>query len=103
MNYGFSYKGSKNKLAEKIVNLFPPAENFYDLFCGGCAITHRALLVDNWKNYYANDVDARCTTLFLDAINGKYKNENRWISREDFYKLRDSDGCIARRNKNIGR
>ena len=95
MNYGFSYKGSKNKLAEKIVNLFPPAENFYDLFCGGCAITHRALLVDNWKNYFANDVDARCTTLFLDAINGKYKNENRWISREDFYKLRDSDGYIA--------
>ena len=95
MNYGFSYKGSKNKLAEKIVKLFPDAENFYDLFCGGCAVTHRALIENRWKNFIANDVDSRCTDLFLDAVHGKFKNETRWISREDFYNLRDKDGYIA--------
>ena len=95
MNYGFSYKGSKNKLAEKIVKLFPDADNFYDLFCGGCAITHRALIENRWKNFIANDVDSRCTDLFLDAVHGKFKNETRWISREDFYNLRDKDGYIA--------
>ena len=93
--YGFPYKGSKNKLAEKIVKLFPNAENFYDLFCGGCAITHRALIENRWKNYVINDIDSRCPKLFLDAINGKFKNETRWISREDFYNLKDVDGYVA--------
>ena len=93
--YGFPYKGSKNKLAEKIVKLFPDAENFYDLFCGGCAITHRALIENRWKNYVINDIDSRCSKLFLDAINGKFKNETRWISREDFYNLKDDDGYVA--------
>lgn len=94
-NYGFPYKGSKNRLAEKIVKLFPDAENFYDLFCGGCAITHRALIENRWKNYFINDIDSRCPKLFLDAINGKFKNETRWISREDFYNLKDDDGYVA--------
>lgn len=94
-NYGFPYKGSKNRLAEKIVKLFPYAENFYDLFCGGCAITHRALIENRWKNYVINDIDSRCPKLFLDAINGKFKNETRWISREDFYNLKDDDACVA--------
>ena len=93
--YGFPYKGSKNKLAEKIVKLFPDAENFYDLFCGGCAITHRALIENRWKNYVINDIDSRCPKLFLDAINGKFKDETRWISREDFYKLKDTDPYVA--------
>ena len=93
--YGFPYKGSKNKLAEKIVKLFPDAENFYDLFCGGCAITHRALIENRWKNYVINDIDSRCPKLFLDAINGKFKNETKWISREDFFKLKDDDGYVA--------
>ena len=94
-NYGFPYKGSKNRLAEKIVKLFPDAENFYDLFCGGCAITHRALIENRWKNYVINDIDSRCPKLFLDAINGKFKNETRWISREDFYKMKYDDGYVA--------
>ena len=94
-NYGFPYKGSKNRLAEKIVNLFSDAENFYDLFCGGCAITHRALIENRWKNYVINDIDSRCPKLFLDAINGKFKNETRWISREDFYRMKDNDGYVA--------
>ena len=93
-NYGFPYKGSKNRLAEKIVKLFPDAENFYDLFCGGCAITHRALIENRWKNYVINDFDSRCPKLFFDAINGKFKNEKRWISREDFYKMKDDDGYV---------
>lgn len=86
--------GSKNRLAEKLVKLFPDAENFYDLFCGGCAITHRALIENRWKNYVINDIDSRCPKLFFDALNGKFKNETRWISREDFYNLKDDDAYV---------
>lgn len=31
MRYGLPYKGSKNLIAEKIVDFLPQAENFYDL------------------------------------------------------------------------
>lgn len=33
--FGLPYKGSKDKIAEKICSLFPQKENFYDLFMGG--------------------------------------------------------------------
>lgn len=94
MKYGLPYKGSKNKLAEKIVDLLPKAENFYDLFCGGGAITHRVLMTNKYKNIYMNDIDSGVTELFKDAINGKFKNENRWISREDFFNLKDVEPYV---------
>ncbi len=89
-NYGFSYMGSKSKLAERIVSILPSAENFYDLFAGGCAITHRAMIENRWKNYYANDI-LGTPQLFKEAIEGKYRNENRWVSREDFLKEKDNN------------
>ena len=86
--YGLMYQGSKNKIAEKIIDLLPPADNLYDLFAGGCAITHRALLSGKYKHIYANDI-CDMPKLFMDAINGKYANEDRWISREEFFKNLD--------------
>lgn len=94
MNYGIPYKGSKNKIAQQIINCIPSAENFYDLFCGGGAITHCALLQNRWKNYFMNDIDKGLSQLFVDAVNGKYKNEKRWISREEFFKLKDTDAYV---------
>ena len=35
MRYGSPYKGSKNSIAEKIVDYLPEAQNFYDLFADG--------------------------------------------------------------------
>ena len=84
MNYGLPYKGSKNKLAPKIFELFPQKKNFYDLFCGGCAMTHYGMLHNKFEKFIINDINPMCPTLFFDAINGKFKNETRWISREDF-------------------
>ena len=44
MNYGLPYKGSKAKIADRILNLMPSAGTFYDLFAGGMAVTHAAML-----------------------------------------------------------
>ena len=93
--FGLPYKGSKSKLARKIVDLFPNRKHFYDLFCGGCAVTHAALLLRNFETYTINDVIGWMPELFIDAINGKFKNETRWISREDFFKLKDTDAYVA--------
>ena len=90
MRYGVPYKGSKNSIAEWVYSHFPKADNFYDLFAGGCAITHYALIQNNYKRYFLNDI-SDIPQLFLDAIKGKFKNEKRWISREDFNRLKNQE------------
>jgi len=93
MKYGFSYLGSKSKIANDIINFLPKADNLYDLFAGGGAITHCALLSGKWKHIIANDIQGTMS-LFLDAVNGKYKDEKRWISREQFKAEKDKDQYI---------
>lgn len=95
MKYGLPYKGSKNKLAERIVRLLPKRTHLVDLFCGGCAVSHAALLMGKYEHIHINDINWMCPTLFIDALQGKYNNENRWISREDFFRLKDIDPYVA--------
>lgn len=95
MKYGLPYQGSKNKLAERIVRLLPKRTNLVDLFCGGCAVSHAALLMGKYEHIHINDINWMCPTLFIDALNGKYNDENRWISREDFFRLKDTDPYVA--------
>ena len=95
MNYGVPYKGSKNLIATKLAEAIPGVENFYDLFAGGCAVTHKMLECGRFKRYYANDLDGQGLKLFTDAVNGKYKDEKRWISREDFFRLKDRNPYVA--------
>ena len=92
--YGVPYKGSKNQIVEWIYSHFPKATNFYDLFAGGCAITHIALMKSEYENYFCNDIDDDGIRLFLDAIHGKYAKEERWISREDFFRLKDKEPYV---------
>lgn len=93
--YGVPYMGSKNKIAGRLFQKMPTAENFYDLFCGGCAMTQFAMKEGRFKNVYANDLDGRGLRLFVDALNGKFRDEQRWISREDFFRLKDADPYVA--------
>ena len=97
MRYGLPYKGSKNQIAEWIVANLPQAEWFVDLFFGGGAVTHAALLSRRWKRFIINDIDGRMPKLFLDAVHGKYTVENHpeWVSREEFHRLKDSDANVA--------
>ena len=93
INFGLPYQGSKSKVAAELIRLLPPGNRFVDVFAGGCAMTHAALLSGRWQSYLANDVVA-LPQLFKDAIDGKYNNETRWISREDFAAQKDSDAYV---------
>ena len=93
--YGIPYKGSKSAIVAKFFPLLPQATHFYDLFAGGCAVTHYALTSHKYKAIHANDLCSGVLNLFLDAVNGKYTNETRWISCEDFNALKDTDPYIA--------
>ena len=96
-NYGVPYKGSKNKIIDKLWKAIPTRgfDNFYDLFAGGCAVTHKAILSKAFKECFANDLDGQGLRLFQDCVSGKYHDERRWISREDFEALKDSDPYVA--------
>ena len=96
-NYGVSYKGSKSRIVDKLVEAIPcvGVDNLYDLFAGGCAVTHKMLLDGRFNHYFANDIDGQALRLFYDGLKGKYTNETRWISRADFFRLKDSDPYVS--------
>ena len=94
MRYGVPYQGSKNKIAQWIISNLPSGDTLIDLFAGGCAVTHAAILSGKWNRIVANDI-GDAPQLFMDAIHGKYANEKRWISREEFHQIKDSDAYVS--------
>ena len=95
MNFGLPYMGSKNRIAKWVCDILPNANTLYDLFAGGGAITHCAGLDQKYNNYIVNDLNSLCINGLKMAYNGEFKNETRWISHEDFFKLRYTDYYVA--------
>ena len=93
MNYGLSYKGSKSRIAKWIVEALPSADVWVEPFAGGCAVTHAAILSGKYKRFIINDI-TDSAKFFVDTVNGKFKDENRWISREDFFRLKKDDAYV---------
>ncbi len=85
--------GSKNLIAKTLIDALPAATTFVDLFAGGCAMTHAAMLSNKYQNFIANDI-SDTPQLFLDSVAGKFDKEKRWISREDFNAMKDSDPYV---------
>lgn len=91
--FGISYMGSKNKIVKALISQLPSAKYFVDLFAGGCAMTHGAMLSGKYERFIANDI-SDAPSLFQRAINGEFRDEKRWISRDDFFALKDSDPYV---------
>ena len=89
MNYGLPYQGSKNRIARRLVDALPPAPVLYDVFCGGCAVTHAAMLSGKYQHFVINDRRGWLPDAFQKAIHGGYAHEDRWISHEDFERLKN--------------
>lgn len=88
--------GSKNTIAKAIVDMLPSADTFVDMFAGGCAVTHAALLSGKFKTVVANDLDGRMVRLFSDALAGRLAGREReWVSREDFFSRYENDAYVA--------
>ena len=95
MNYGLPYQGSKNRIAKRLVEALPAAPVLYDVFCGGCAVTHAAMLSGKYQHFVVNDRRGWLPKAFKTAISGGYAHEDRWISREDFERLKSTDAYAA--------
>ena len=87
--------GSKSKIVKHIVPLFPSADNFVDLFAGGGVVTHYAMTTNKYKHFVFNDINSLMPKAFEMALNGEFEKEKRWISREEFFRLRDTDPYAA--------
>jgi len=87
MKYGLPYQGSKSAIAEWVVAQMPPAEVFVDLFAGGCAVTHCAMLSGKYKKFVANDITP-VPSAFLKAVEFGVE-DLRFVSRQDFQSCDD--------------
>ena len=94
MKYGLNYQGSKNPIVAELCAVFPVKTNFYDLFAGGGAVTHRMLEIGAFKNYFGADINPLLLSLFIQSVSGKIE-EPRWVSREEFQKNKLTDAYAS--------
>lgn len=90
---GMPYQGSKRRIATKIVDLLPAAPVLVDVFAGGCAVTHAALLSGKFDKVIANDL-SDAPELFYYCAKYGVPEKPRWVSREEFFALKDRDPLI---------
>lgn len=84
MRYGLPYLGSKNAIAKWVIDTLPSGETFIDLFAGGCAVTHAAMLSDKYERFIANDISGT-PYIFLEAIRGEFDGYATVPDREGFF------------------
>lgn len=80
--------GSKSRIAEWVIDTLPAGDTFVDLFAGGCAVTHAAMLSGKYQHFIANDIGAG-PQIFTDAIKGEFEGYSMVASREEFFKTDD--------------
>ena len=88
--YGLPYMGSKDKICDELIRLFPNADNFYDLFGGGFSVTHAMMLrrKNDYKEFHFNEIKSDLVDLIRDAISGKYNYDvfkPKFIGRDEFF------------------
>ena len=52
------------------------------------------MLSDKWHEFLYNDLNEMITGLFIDAVYGKYHDEHRVITRDEFNDLKDTDAYV---------
>lgn len=93
--YGITYQGSKNEVADYIINFLPAGQRFVDLFGGGFAMSHCALLSGKYFGVFYNEINPLLVELIGNAIAGKVNTyKGKFIDRETFKQLKDQDGFI---------
>ena len=92
--YGMPWQGSKSRIAEWVVGLLPPSHTLVDLFAGGCAVTHAALLSGKWEHIVSNDI-TDSVRVFYAAINGEFDGYAPCPARDEWLAYRDRDTASA--------
>lgn len=94
MRYGIPYSGSKSRIAKWVVDVLPASTVLVDLFAGGCAVTHCAMLSGKWERVYANDI-SDSVRVFKDAVNGEFDDMSCVLGRDEFNAIKNDDFALA--------
>lgn len=94
MRYGIPYRGSKSRIAPWVVSHLPAAPALIDLFAGGCAVTHCALLSGKWPRVIVTDL-TDAPEVFRDSIFGEYDGYSVVPTRDEFRRDKDWDMAEA--------
>lgn len=93
-DYGMPYQGSKNSIAEWVLDHLPAADTLVDLMAGGCAVSHAALMSGKYKHVIANDITD--TALIFDAaMRGEMDGYATVLTRDEFNQVKDTDTLAA--------
>lgn len=95
-NFGLPYTGSKSRIAPWLMEMLPNCESFVDVFAGGCAVSHAAILSGKAKMITLNDIQGDVVQLFIDALHGNLQKYNpyQWIDRTTFFEQKDTNPFI---------
>lgn len=92
ISFGTPYIGSKNRIAARIVSSMPEAARFVDLFAGGCAVSHAAMLSGKFQAVHMNDLDCGGVSLFVRCLREPVTVS--WVSRAEFFARKDTDALV---------
>ena len=99
MKYGLPYKGSKNAIAQKIVDALPSGESFCDACCGGGAILMASALSGKYARVTGYDINEaivgliRATMIDFGTID--YEHDLSSVDRKAFFEARDRSAGIC--------
>lgn len=88
--YGLPYQGSKNSVAEWVIDHLPTADTLVDLMAGGCAISHAALMSGKYKHVIANDI-TDTAFIFDAAMRGEMDGYATVLTRDEFHDVKTTD------------
>lgn len=92
---GVPYQGSKSRIAKKIVERLSRGGRFVDLFSGGGAVTHAAMLSGKYGRYRMNDLDGVGQDLFLQGVRGEWKDYDRTsMTPEEFAQIKGTPEAL---------
>ena len=99
MKDGLPYKGSKNSIAQKIVDALPSGESFCDACCGGGAILMASALSGKYARVTGYDVNEaivgliRATMIDFGTID--YEHDLPSVDRKAFFEARNRSAGIS--------
>lgn len=89
MRYGLPYQGSKSAIARWVVDVLPRSHTLVDLFAGGCAVTHAALLSGKYERIIASDI-TDTPSVFMAAAKGEFRDFSKVLTRDEFLECDDT-------------
>ena len=101
---GVPYQGTKGRIARSLMEKLPGGRRFVDLFAGGGAMTHAAMLSGKYEEYHMNDVNPVGVELFMQGIRGEWDDHDRTsMTPEEFNQLKGTPKAIPWSVLGLGR